>query len=178
MTFQNPSNTLKRLFCGLTENTFQVQFGIADTQLVDYLSDLLLRFVRQDALESIRSITGKPLRSITAMAAEADLRVGEARRQVHRHIGDYALFWTGFFPEALRQQPGIVSSDRFSDFCIQGKRSYYIASTIEPVDPEDAPGELLERLSEEFELCAYGLREVRRELERSDEEWPGTFLIN
>lgn len=178
MTFHNPSNTLRRLFCGLTENTFQVQFGVADTRLVDYLSDLLVRFVRQDALDSIRSITGQKLRSVTAMAAEAELRVGEARRQVHRHIGDYTLFWAGFFPEALRQQPGVVSGDRFTDYCLQGKRSYFIASTIEPVDPEDAPGDLLQQLSEEFEMCAYGLREVRRELEQSDDEWIRPYLIN
>ncbi len=177
MMLENPSNTLRRLFCGLTENTFQVQLGVADTRLVDYVSDLLVRFIRQDALEAIRSITGQRLRSITAMAAEAELRVGEARRQVHRHIGDYALFWTGFFPEALRQQPGIVASDRYTDFLVQGKRSYYIASTIEPVDPKEPPGEVLERLSEEFELCAEGLHEIRRELERSDDEGRGPLRI-
>ncbi len=61
---------------------------------------------------------------------------------------------------------------------MQGKRSYFIASTIEPVDPEDAPGDLLQQLSEEFEMCAYGLREVRRELEQSDDEWIRPYLIN
>ena len=26
-----------------------------------------------------------------------------ARREVHRHIGDFTLFWTGVYPEALRE---------------------------------------------------------------------------
>ena len=58
-----------------------------------------------------------------------------------------------------------LSKDHFIDYCEQGKRSYFIASTFED-DPyrEEAP--VLRRLSEEFELCAYGLNQVRREWER------------
>ncbi len=58
-----------------------------------------------------------------------------------------------------------MCKDHFIDYCAQGKRSYYIASTF-----GDAPfhGEavVLRRLSDEFELCAYGLSQVRREWER------------
>ena len=46
-----------------------------------------------------------------------------------------------------------------------GKRSYYIASTFED-DPYREEAQVLRRLSEGFELCAYGLNQVRREWER------------
>ena len=35
------------------------------------------------------------------MMVEAEARIGDARREVHRHIGDFTLFWTGIYPEAL-----------------------------------------------------------------------------
>ena len=44
-----------------------------------------------------------------------------------------------------------------------------VASTIPGDDPQAEEG-VLRRLSHEFELCQYGLREVRREWERRDDE--------
>ena len=90
---------------------------------------------------------------------------GRTRREVHRHIGDFTLFWTGVYPEVLRRLRSAASRDHFIDYCEQGKRSYYIASTFDEAPYRDeAP--VLRRLSEEFELCAYGLSQVRREWER------------
>ncbi len=180
MYSKEPSRTLQRLFCGIAENTFHGQLGVVDPPLVDYLSRLLVRFVRQDALEKVRTITGRRVVDVPAMLAEAEERVGEARRDVHRHIGDFTLFWAGLYPEALRQQRGTVGGDQFLDFCVHGKRAYLIASSIEVLDEDDAPAELLHRLSDQFELCAYGLREVRRELERPEDEEdpPRPMLFN
>ena len=57
------------------------------------------------------------------------------------------------------------TKDAFVDYCSQGKRSYFIASRFddEPFQ-EEAP--VLRRLSEQFELCAYGLSQVRKEWEQ------------
>jgi hypothetical protein len=180
MHSKKPSKTLRRLFCGVTENTFEAQLGVVDPPLVDYLSDLLMRFVRQDALERVRNLMGQRVRDVGGMLVEAESRIGEARRDVHRHIGDYTLFWAGLFPEALRRHPGTLVFDQFHDFCTYGKRAYLIAGTIETSRDKDAPNDLLLRLSNQFEMCAYGLREVRRELERRDDEDepPRPFLIN
>jgi hypothetical protein len=172
---------LKHLFCGVTENTFQAQLGVVDPPLIDYLSELLLRFIRQDALVKVRNLHGERLHDIGAMLAEADARIGEARREVHRHIGDYALFWAGLYPEALRSKRTRVTPDPFSDFCAHGKRAYLLASLIEVGDELESPeSELLVRLSEQFEMCAYGLREVRRELERGEDDGDSSrpLLIN
>ena len=83
-----------------------------------------------------------------------------------------ALFWTGVYPEAVKKLRSPLSKDYFVDYCSQGKRSYYIASTFED-DPyrEEAP--VLRRLSEEYELCAYGLTQVRREWESMRDGGPG-----
>ena len=63
--------------------------------------------------------------------AEAMPAEGRTRREVHRHIGDFTLFWTGVYPEALKRLRSVLHQDHFIDYCEQGKRSYYIASTFE-----------------------------------------------
>ncbi len=161
--------SLRRFFAGLTEFAFQTRLGVADPPLVDYLAELLARFVRSDDLYPVRSLRGQRLVQVTDMLAEAQHRQGPARRQVHRHIGDFTLFWTGVYPEVvdcLRRG----SKDALIDYQQQGKRAYWIASTI-PVEPaiekEAAEPDVLARLSEQFELCVYGLGEVRRQWEQS-----------
>jgi hypothetical protein len=180
MAPQHPSDILRRFFSGLTEQTFQTQLGVVDPTLIDYLSEMLIRFVRVETVYKVRHLSGRPAIEIGEMLLEADQRIGEARREVHRHIGDFALFWTGLFPESLRRRTSKGQLDRFGDFCVHGKRAYFIASTIETGSDRGAPSELLERLSHSFEMCAYGLREVRREWERreDDPETPPTLLLN
>lgn len=162
---------LQRYFAGLTEQTFQSRLGVADPPLVDYLSELLARFIHMDVLHNVRNLGGRRLQEVAEMLWEAEQRVGEARREVHRHIGDFALFWTGVYPEALRRKRGPLKLDHFVDYCEQGKRSYYIASTYREGEHAEQ-SEVLERLSTQFELCAYGLREVRREWDRREDEGP------
>lgn len=158
---------LDRFFAGLAEYTFQTRLGVADPPLIDYIARLLARFIHCDAIYQVRNPTGRRLHEVAEMLVEAEARVGDPRREVHRHIGDFTLFWTGVYPEALRQVQSRLHADAFLDYCEQGKRAYHIASTIpSPEHPEESP--VLERLSHDFELCAYGLGELRREWERKD----------
>ncbi len=178
---EQPSTTLQRFFAGIAEHTFQVRLGVADPLIVDYLSDLLMRFLRAEAMQRMRSPRGRPLTELADLFMEASQRIGTARREIHRHIGDLTLFWTGLFPESLRPRGLGDPLDRFVDYCEHGKRAYLIASTIEAYGDEEVPSEVLERLGQHFEMCAYGLREVRREWERQwTDEGPGDqpFLIN
>jgi hypothetical protein len=180
-TIMQPRETLRNYFAGLSEQTFQTQLGVADPALIDYISDLLVRFVRSDAIYHIRNLTGQPLAQVACMVAEAENRIGEAKRDVHRHIGDFTLFWAGVYPEALRKMQSANKKDHLVDYCTHGKRAYWIASTLCPEDEEcRADGAVLSRLSREFEMCAYGLREVRREWEKRDHDGdsPLPILLN
>src|SRR6478609_609275 len=160
---------LARFFSGLCECVFEGRLGLADPPLIDYLSDLMLRFARLDSVHRVRNLAGRPVVEVADMLSEAESRIGLARRDVHRHIGDVTLFWTGVYPESLPQLRSVEKKDFFVDYCAQGKRAYYIASTIKTDRQEDTPNEVLERLSQQFEVCAYGLGEVRREWERHDD---------
>ena len=167
---QPAGTTLQRYFMGVAEYVFQTQLGVVDVSLIDYLSDLLIRFVRIDAVHKVRNLSGRPMTEVAEMLAEANVRVGLARREVHRHIGDFTLFWAGVYPEALRELRSPAKKDHFIDYCAQGKMAYFIASTIESDEDTRPPAEILEQLSTKFDLCAYGLREVRREWERRDDD--------
>jgi hypothetical protein len=172
-----PQPALLRYFSGLAEQTFETQLGVADPSLIDYIAELLARFTHADGLHAVRNLAGRPLTRVTEMLLEAEARIGTARREVHRHIGDYTLFWTGVYPETLPKLRAVEKKDYFVDYCNQGKRAYYIASTIETDREQDAPNLLLQRLSFQFELCAYGLGEVRREWERKGDDGPRTLMV-
>ncbi|MBI3866247.1 MAG: hypothetical protein HY290_30575 [Planctomycetia bacterium] len=157
--------SLRDLFAAFTEHTFQVDLGIADARLTDYLTDLLLRFIRFDAIFRFRNTVGRRLEDVAEMMLEADQRLGKPRREIYRHIGDFTLFWTGVYPEALSHLQAPDRKDHLLDYLEQGKRSYYIASTYEE-NPWQDEAPILRRLSEEFELCSVGLQRVRKEWER------------
>ena len=163
------SHPLLRLFRGITEHTFMAELGIADPGLIGYVAELLARFVPSDALWRLRDTQGRHLQEITAMVAEAENASDVSRRaEYHRHVGDFALFWTGVYPEALGTRQHASTPDHLLQYQLQGKRSYFVASTLEPGD--EAP--LLRRLSHEFELCAVGLSRVRRQWEQHAAQGP------
>lgn len=159
------SDDLRYLFRALTEHTFQVEFGFADPPLVDYLSTLLERFVRVDAIFRARDLLGRRLEEVADMLLLAEEREHNLRRELHRHIGDFTLFWTGVYPEALKRLRHPERKDALIDYQEQGKRSYWIASTFED-RPYEQEAPVLRRLSDQFELCSIGLNRVRGEWER------------
>jgi hypothetical protein len=148
---------------------------VADPPLVDYVAELLVRFVHADDVYPVRTVRGKRLMQVADMLAEAQHREGPARQQVHRHIGDFTLFWTGVYPEVVEgMRRG--GKDALIDYSQQGKRAYWIASTI-PVEEEAAPSAVLKRLSEQFDLCVYGLGEVRRQWEQHGGDADAPLLL-
>lgn len=162
------THPLRRMFAGITEQTFLSTLGVGDPPLIDYLSALLTRFIHMDAVYRLRNTQGKRLEEVVEMVLEAEALPpeGRTRREIYRHIGDFTLFWTGVFPEAVRRMRSAICKDHFINYTEQGKRSYLIASTFEE-NPYQEEAPVLRRLSEQFELWAYGLSQVRREWERS-----------
>lgn len=164
------SHPLHRLFRGLTEYAFMNELGIGDPPLVGYVAELLASFVPSQTVWRLRDTQGRQLKQVTAMIAEAEASDDAARRrECHRHVGDFTLFWTGVYPEALGKLQGPCTADALVSYQQQGKRSYYLASTLS--DSNDQ-GYVLRRLSDQFELCAFGLSRVRREWEKFNDEGP------
>ena len=146
--------TLRRLFAGAAESAFCEDLGYADWPVIDYVADLMARFLREE--ETTRwAVPG--LDPVASLAAKAALMPegGTLRREMFRRAGDVGLFRAGMFPEALSRRPG---RDLFVGTCACGKRSYMMAACCGEADPE---AEVLKRVAERFELCAWGLNKAR-----------------
>ncbi|HMP01791.1 MAG TPA: hypothetical protein PKD86_05640 [Gemmatales bacterium] len=161
----------------MTEHAFLCELGIGDPALTDYLAEMLCRFLHMDQIYRLRDATGRQLDEVASMLIEAEglPPEGRTRREIHRHIGDFTLFWTGLFPEALQQHRRRSELDFFVDYCNQGKRSYLIAAAYDG-EPYRDESPVLRRLSEEFELCALGLNKVRAELHQGGTSDPSSGL--
>jgi hypothetical protein len=153
---------LRRFFGGLVEHAFFERLGVPDPRLADYLADLLCRFVRMDAIFGVRDLRGRPLEEVAEMLAEAggETLSSERERAIHKHVGDFVLFWMGVYPEFLRRLRAASRKDHLVDYMAQARRSYHIASTFDR-EPFRREAEILRRLSAELELCVFGLSLVR-----------------
>lgn len=163
------THPLRLLFQRLVEAKFNLALEPTDPRMIRYLSDLLTDYVHMDNIYRLRDARGRPLQQVAEMMTEGDVRLNAPsflrEREVHRHIGDFTLFWTGVFPEAIPPMRLPWKRDHLIDYVAQGKRSYYIASTFDYGDfAEEA--RLFRQLSELFEFCVYGLSLVRQEWER------------
>jgi hypothetical protein len=163
---------LFRLFAGLTQRTFAAHLGWPDPRVIEYLTDVLVEFVHVDRLYKIRDARGRRVEEVAELLAEGDLlhRADslERERTVHKHIGDYTLFMAGIFPEFVRRlqtSRPLVTPDAFLDYVKVGKRSYWIVSEF-AASSSEAAAPLFRKLSENFELCVYGLGYVRADLDR------------
>jgi hypothetical protein len=151
---------IDRFFRGLTEYAFHSRLGVVDPPLVDYVALLLVRFLRHDAVVPPPAEEASTTDVARLLMAAREHDPSEALAE-YRQIGDYTLFWSGLYPEAVERRRPSGHADQLIDFREAGKRAYWLASTLEP---EDAAEErrLFERLSHEYDLCVEGLGEVRR----------------
>jgi len=159
---------LNEMFHALVERAFATSLRLNDREVIRYLGDLLLSFAHISNVYRLQDINGRPLEEVGDMLYYADLRLGAnsfyQEREVHKHIGDYALFWTGVYPEAVPKLRASLRKDHLIDYVKQGKESYYIVSLFDIGEwREEAP--LYRKLSDHFEVCMHGLYAVRQQWE-------------
>lgn len=164
------SHPLRRLFEDLVGRHYAHEIGIRDPQIVAYVSHLLAEFCEADQLYKICNASNRRLDDVGEMLLESDPVYGAApsfdrERQVRKHIGDYALFFAGMFPESINHFR--LRRNRLENFIAwikAGKESYYIVSKFEHFEyAKVAP--MFASLSRNFEECVYGLNMVKNDLE-------------
>ena len=164
------SHALQELFTDLIHEHFDHDIGLRDSEVQDYIVNMLGEFCACEQLFKICNAGGRPLSDVGEMLLEADPIYGPApsfdrERQVRKHIGDYILFLSGMFPESinhyrLRRQ----RLENFVDFMKAGKESYYIVSKFDQFEyARLAP--LFVKLARDFESCVYGLNQVKSTLD-------------
>ena len=103
------------------------------------------------------------------MLEEAQCRQGPARRRVHRHIGDFTLFWLGVYPETAESRRK-QTKDSLINYRDQGKRNYLLASRL-PADESSAPDDVMERLSDSFRTLRLRPRRSPQAMGRTRRQW-------
>jgi hypothetical protein len=164
------SHPLRQLFQELVSRHYAEEIGIRDPQVVAYVSHLLTEFCESDQLFKIHNAADRELTDLGEMLLESDPVYGPApsfdrERQVRKHIGDYALFFAGMFPESINHfRLRRHRLENFVEWMKAGKESYYIVSKFEHFEyAKVAP--VFARLSREFEAFVYGLNMVKNDLQ-------------
>lgn len=151
---------------------------VDDHRVEEYLAEMLASFVHHDRIYAIRDAEGRRIHSVAEMMIEGDVRLNadsfDREREVHRHIGDFVLFWSGMFPEFLRQLKRPGGKDSLLDLVSQGRESYHIVSTFEH-DPYGKDAPTFKKLSEGFDMYQRSLILVRASLDGLEGPWGAGF---
>jgi len=162
------THPLEPFFQQMVRNSYDGKLGIHDAAITQYVARILCEFSESDKLYKVRDGDGRPIQSLEAMMLASDPVHGtapsfDAERAVRKHIGDYALFLSGMYPESMDPYRKRHGQQSYDELVRAGKESYYIVSQF---DLEEYAGEapMFRRLSGWFDRCIYGLRLVREEL--------------
>ena len=71
MHHYSADHPLRRYFSGLAEHTFVEDLGVADPPLIDYLSELLSRFISMDAIHRFQAF-GSSLEQVADMFSKRE----------------------------------------------------------------------------------------------------------
>jgi hypothetical protein len=152
------AHPIRRLFRSVTEMSFE-QVDLRDRDLMQYVADLLVEFVHIDHLYRGRDAQGKRLGSLTDMLLDLIEQGPNDEREARKHIGDYALFIVGLYPESLAHRRRPVTLEYY---IAQGKEAYRIVADIDRAKPTES---LFRKLSAHFEYCVTALNIERTVLQ-------------
>ncbi len=164
------NHPLRKLFSELVHQHLVRAAQVEDPQISRYIGDLLLTFTHVDNLYRLRNAKGRRMEDVGEMLiASNPLLEGRSfdyEREVRKHIGDYTLFLAGLFPEYVARL-GRTSArlDSLIDYLKAGKESYRVVAAFDQFEYRDA-APLFRKLSEQFEICVYGLNLVKEDLAR------------
>ena len=168
---QTEAHPLEPFFQQMVRNSYAGKLGMHDTAISNYVAHLLCEFSEADKLYRVRDEEGKPIHALDAMVRAADPVHGtatsfDAERAVRKHIGDYALFVSGMYPESMEApRSRRLGQQSYEELVSVGKESYYIVSQFDLEEyADEAP--MFRRLAGWFDRCTYGLRLVREELQQ------------
>lgn len=162
--FESSGHGLHGLFAEVVHDAFVSCLGQSDEEIEAYLATLLNRFMHTDQIFAIKDASGRPVANITEMLSEGDVLLNatsfEREREVHRHIGDFILFWSGLFPDSLNRMRFSLAGDLIMNLPRQAQESYHVVSLFE-LPPHDREAPKFRRLSSHFTEYQYALQQVR-----------------
>jgi hypothetical protein len=163
------AHPLEPFFQQAVRNSYEGKLGLHDPDITAYVARLLCEFSDTGNLYSMRDDSGQPIDRLEEMERAADPVNGsapsfDAERALRKHIGDYALFVAGMYPEAAGSKRRLRHrSPSIGELIRAGKQSYFIVSQFDLFEYQKEAA-LFARLSDGFERWLLGLTLVREEL--------------
>lgn len=133
-----------------------------DREIVDYIASLLTAFLDARRLRSLPHQPDRCADSISDMLTALTAASSETEFHIRVHVGDYALFLSGVFPEHLRHRATVRGAPDVSFYEEIGSLNYRLASNHR----------LARRhaLADVYRTIADKFAEVRRDLNRLSSE--------
>ena len=154
-----PADRLRQFFVPLVTRAFS-ELGLAERQIIEYVSNMLTGFARMEHLYRLRSVEGKSIETVVEMLADimdtqATRSNMEWQRELRRYVGDYTLFMSGLFRS-------YVTSGGYLDYYLEeGSRSYWAVSEID-LSLYRTGFLLFQELSKKFEFYSGALDYLRK----------------
>lgn len=163
---------LRDFFRWATRRSFW-DLEIREGLISDYIADVLTEFARTERLYPFRGKEGEKLETVAELLLEANLvnLTGgslQREREIRKHIGDYALFMTGIFPEHVRRR------SLFSYYLTEGAKAYWSVSELDRALLRPGAA-LFEELALRFELYVGALNYMRKRFFRDSLGDPSDF---
>ena len=162
---------LRQMFDDLIRRRFFGDAQVYDSDIAQYVSGVVTEFAHIDGLYRVRNARGERVTGVAEMLIESnpllDAPSFDREREVRKHVGDFTLFFTGLFPEAVAKLPTLrpLSADKFVDYMKAGKESYNVVAAFNLCEyADEAP--LFRRMADRFEECVFGLNLVKRDLQK------------
>jgi hypothetical protein len=153
---------LPRFFERVTQQVWS-DLALDDQPAARYVTELLTRFARTDALYRATVLPGRRLETVVEALGEVQRAwdidspgfAPEREQALRRHIGDFTLFMTGIFRDHVQRL------DVAGLYEAEGRRAYrFVSETARAQGAPDAP--LYRRLSERFEHYSGALCYMRK----------------
>lgn len=133
--------------------------GEDDRAVADFVAAILLNFGMRDRARRIREYDDQIYDTLAALLAEADSADATRAFLVRAHLGNYALWLAGVFPdfiEAQRHRRGGPALDYYDEM---GRRGYLLAANHR-LAAQHGVERLFERVAEHFARLRVGLNRV------------------
>ena len=133
--------------------------GISDREVADYVAEVLSEYSRAEQMECKVKDQPKSLEYFFEMLAALQTADDMTSFHIRAHIGNYALFFSGIFPDRIRFRAEFRGCPDLLYYEALGKSSYRVASDHRLARKYDL-AKVFDVLSDRFEVTRLALNDL------------------
>lgn len=136
---------------------------LEDTQISNYIANMLTQFTESTRLYSVREDEKKSLQYIFDMIADSMQSDNIKKFYIYCHIGNYTLFMTGMIPEYIKHRYEYKRRPIDSKYYVDFGKTYYGLASEHTNARKNRLTDTLSQLSEGFEVVAQVINFMNKE---------------